>query len=249
MLATARRGAELAATPVRVFFAVRRTRSVLVATVLCGALTAWLGTVDVPVPTISAQGPGRIPIWRILAMGAAVLPVLAVQSHLASLEEGVTQTLRRMRRIHLAAMAAGCASIYLSIAALTLHPLIVVVMTRSWLAWYGLALLAGVLIGWRNAWTLPATVAIILWYWGHQGGEYRWWEFSARPHDDLPSLLLSVAFLAAGLVARSATPWRRHRLRTALRRKQRPQSDHVPGTPGHGEAPADACGTRRPGLG
>lgn len=151
-------------------------------------------------------------------MGAAVLPVLAIQSHLTGLEEGATRALRRMRRIHLAAMAAGCAAIYLSIAALTLHPLILLVIARSWLAWYGLALLAGVLIGWRHAWTLPATVAIVLWYWGYQGGEYRWWEFSVRPHDDLPSLLLSVALFAAGLIALSATPWRRHRLRAALRR-------------------------------
>ncbi|GGM32395.1 hypothetical protein GCM10012279_59180 [Micromonospora yangpuensis] len=93
-----------------------------------------------------------------------------------------------------------------------LRPAVLAVIARSWLAWLGLALLAGAILGWRLAWTLPAATAVVLWYWGYSGNqEYRWWEFSARPHDDLPSFLLSVALLAVGLTAYAATPWRLRR--------------------------------------
>ncbi|MFV2097707.1 hypothetical protein ACFHW1_19865 [Micromonospora sp. LOL_014] len=83
-------------------------------------------------------------------------------------------------------------------------------IARSWLAWTGLALLSGMWLGWRLAWTGPALVAVILFYWGtSRQGEYFWWEFTARPGDDLASLLLSAAILAIGLGAYAATPWRR----------------------------------------
>ncbi|MDG4768572.1 hypothetical protein O7632_31440 [Solwaraspora sp. WMMD406] len=220
MVVTARRESEATATaaPIRIFLAVRRTRSILLAVAACGVLTAWLGTVEVAVPSAVDHGQGRIPLWRLLAIGAAVLPVLGMRSHLADLEQGVTRTLRRVQRIHLAGIAVACVSIFLALAALTIDPVILLVMLRSWLAWFGLALLAGVLLGWRLAWTLPALVAVTFFYWGyHSGGDYWWWEFSIRPYADVPALLLSIGLFAVGLVAYSMTPWRLRRLRTLLR--------------------------------
>jgi hypothetical protein len=96
--------------------------------------------------------------------------------------------------------------------ALVIRPQALAVLARAWLAWFGLALLAGALLGWRLAWALPSGAAVVLWYWGLQGNDqYRWWEFSSRPYDDVPSLLLSVALLAIGVTAYIATPWRRRR--------------------------------------
>jgi hypothetical protein len=221
VVATAARPDGEAATttsPIRIFLTVRRSMSILIAAAVCGVATAWLGTVEVAVPTVAAQGQGRIPMWRLLAMGAAVLPVLAMHSHLADLEQGVTRSLRRAQRMHLVGMGVGCASLFLAFAALALHPLVLLVVLRSWLAWYGMAMLAGVVLGWRLAWTLPAIVAVILMYWGYQNGDYRWWEFSARPYDDQGALMLSLGLLAAGLVAFWMTPWRRRRLRVSRRR-------------------------------
>ncbi|MFV2011272.1 MULTISPECIES: hypothetical protein [unclassified Micromonospora] len=217
MVATARRENEATATavPAHIFLAVRRTRSILLAVAVCGVLTAWLGTVEVAVPSVVDHGQGRIPLWRLLAIGAAVLPVLAMQSHLADLEQGVTRSLSRMQRTYLAGMTVSCASIFLALAALTIDPEILLVMLRSWLAWFGLALLAGVFLGWRLAWTLPALVAVVFFYWGyHSGGDYWWWEFSIRPYADVPALLLSLGLFAVGLAAYRMTPWRRRHLRT-----------------------------------
>jgi hypothetical protein len=151
-------------------------------------------------------------MWRMIAMGAAVLPVLSLTSPLADLEVAATHRLRSMQRCYLAGLSMGCAAMYLAICAIALPPAVLAITGRSWIAWFGLALIAGAILGWRLAWTLPSAVAAILWYWGYGGDQqYRWFEFSARPHDDLSSLLLSAGLLVAGIVAYAATPWRRHR--------------------------------------
>jgi hypothetical protein len=202
-----------AASPAASFLTIRRAMSVVVAVVGLGVLTAWLGLREAPVPAAVDGGLATIPLWRLLAMGAAVLPVLALHSRLADLEVVMTRRLRRCQRTFLGTMSLGCAAIYLGLSAITLQPLVLVIIGRSWLAWSGLALLAGALLGWRLAWTLPTTMSVVLAYWGYHGrDQYQWWEFSARPHDDLPSLVLSTAVLAAGLVAYGTTPWRRRRL-------------------------------------
>ncbi|QSB14992.1 hypothetical protein JQS43_00950 [Natronosporangium hydrolyticum] len=196
------------------FAKVRPARSVLAATVVLGTVTAWLGHHQAPVPVAAADGAGIIPMWRLLAMAAAVIPVLALHSRLADLESAATHPFRAAQRTYVGVMTTGCAVTFLGITSIALDPPILVIMGRSWLSWCGLALLAGSLLGWRLAWTLPSLVTAGFIYWGYRGeGEYQWWEFSARPHDDVPSLLLSVALLAAGLAAYAATPWRRRRFR------------------------------------
>ncbi|MFC8850033.1 MULTISPECIES: hypothetical protein [unclassified Micromonospora] len=200
------------ASPLRLFLAVRPARTVLAATVLLGALTAWFGMVQAPFPTAVEEGRAIIPLWRMIAMGAAILPVFALTSPLAGLELVATRRLRSMQRRYLAGLSIGCAVVYLTICATVLQPPVVAIIARSWIAWLGLALLAGAILGWRLSWTLPAATAGVLWYWGFSGSDhYHWWDFSARPHDDLPSLLLSATLLLAGLTAYAATPWRRRR--------------------------------------
>jgi hypothetical protein len=194
------------------FLRARPARSVLLLAVLLGGLTAWLGMREAPVPTAAPEASGVIPIWRLLAMAAAVLPVIALHSRLADLEVVATRRLRSAQRAYLAGMTGICAAVFLSISSIMIPPHILAIMGRSWLAWAGLALLAGVLFGWRLSWTLPAGTATVLIYWGYGGDGYRWWEFSARPYDDLPSLLLSFALFAVGLFAYAATPWRRRHL-------------------------------------
>lgn len=201
------------APAVPVFLAVRRARSFLLAAVVLGALTVWRGTSAAPVPTAVELGQATIPIWRLLAMGAGVLPVLALHSQLADLEVVATRRLRSYQLRYLGGMSLACLVVYLGISAVVIQPLLLVIMARSWLAWFGLALVAGVVLGWRMAWTLPALAAAVLIYWGYQrGGRYEWWEFSARPHDDVSSLLVSLVLFGVGLAAYWLTPWRRRRL-------------------------------------
>lgn len=202
----------VATSGLRLFLAVRPVRSVLAGTVLLGGLAAWFGLVQTPIPTAIEEGKATIPLWRMIAMGAAVLPVLALTSPLADLEVVATQRLMSMQRRYLTSLSVGCLVIYLAISAIALHPAVLAITARAWAAWFGLALIAGSVLGWRLAWTLPAAASVVLWYWGFSGNEqYHWWEFSARPYDDPPSLFLSAALLIAGVAAYAVTPWRRRR--------------------------------------
>src|SRR5690606_42079846 len=105
----------------------------------------------------------------------------------------------------------ACALIYLGLSGASPPVTALGVAARGWMAGLGLALLGAAVLGWRLAWVLPAVAAVIVIYWGYMGDGYAWWEFSARPHDDLLSLILSVGLLAVGVAAYSATPWRRRR--------------------------------------
>lgn len=223
MVSTAQSGESTPAwRPARGFAAARRPGVSLAGALATAVVVAMLGTFEAPLPAAVEEGQARIPIWRLLTMAVAVLPVLALHSPLAELEAVATRRFRHGQRIYLAATVLGSALVFLGGAAIALHPLVLLIIARSWLAWFGLALIAGVLLGWRLAWTLPVLVAVILFYWGFAAGEYRWWEFSARPPDDVASLLLSLALLCAGLIAYRATPWRRRTWRRWRGRSLRP---------------------------
>ena len=220
MSATASRGvgAVPAPQPVWLFVKTRAARTAVVGSIAVGVLTAWLGLVEARLPTAAEEGQAVIPLWRMLVIAAAVLPVLALSSPLASLEVTATHRLRRVQRYYIFSLATGSAVIYLSISALAIHFSLLAMIARASVAWFGLALLAGRLLGRRLAWTLPSIVAIVLWFWGYQKDGYPWWEFTA----------LAVPRLAQPVYQRHA-PRERPRQRT-----QRPHGAVTRSSPGSG---------------
>jgi hypothetical protein len=198
---------------------IRRVPTVLVTVGLVGALTAWLGRFEASLPSAVSGGQATVPVWRLFALVAATMPIVAMHSRLADLELVATRRLRHQQRLYLVGMGTGCALLHIGIAAVTLPVPVLLILARSWPAWFGLALLAGSVAGWRLSWVLPVATAGALVYWGYRGdGRYAWWEFSARPHDDVPSLVLSLTLLVVGLTAYAATPWRRRRWQLGRRR-------------------------------
>jgi hypothetical protein len=179
---------------------------------VAGALTAWIGLRVAAVPVAVDGGGGTVPMWRVLTMGVGILPALSLHSSLADLETMGTPAHRSTERRYLLCMFLACAGIYAAIAALTLELSSLAVIARSLAGWLGLALVSGRLLGWRLAWVLPVATLCVLLYWGGGVTTHAWWEFSARPHDDVPSLLLSACLLGGGALAFWATPWRRRRL-------------------------------------
>jgi hypothetical protein len=199
------------------FFMVRRGWAPLLVAVLLGALASLIGAYQAPVPAALETGTATVPLWRVLAMGAAVLPVLALHSPLADLEAAATVRQARMERDYLIGIACAVMVLYFSAAATTLHPLLLAIMLRSVPGWLGLALVSGRLFGSRLAWIGPLIAICVMTYWGNGSadGGYAWWEFSALPHDDLAGLLVSIGLLGIGVWFHWAAPqwrWRRRRL-------------------------------------
>ena len=202
-------------SPHQAFALTRRGWATFALAVLLGVLTAWIGLREVPVPIALEHGNATLPMWRLLAMGVGILPALSLHSNLRDLEETSTERHRRAERRYLLGLSLACAGVYLVIASLTLHLWLLAIVSRSLSGWLGLALMSGRILGWRLAWAFPVAASCILAYWGAAAGtgnNYAWWEFSARPHDDVPSLLLTACLLAGGVLAYSATPWRWKRL-------------------------------------
>ncbi len=198
----------------RVFGSTRRVWTALAFAAVLSVAAAWAGLRTAPVPAMDSDG-ATVPMWRLLAMGVSVLPALGLHSNLRHLEEAATAHHRRAERYYLGGLSIACVGMFLAVASLGMQGSVLVIVARSALAWLGLALMSGRVLGWRLAWVLPVVVLSALVYWGGSAGDgedWAWWEFSARPGDDVPSLLLSAGLLACGLVAYAATPWRRKRL-------------------------------------
>jgi hypothetical protein len=189
-----------------VFAEVRRVRVTLVLATVVGALTMWLGTKETPVP--SAAGGAVVPMWRPLAMIAATLPALGMHSSLHDLETVATDVHRRAERRYLSALFLACTGLQVIAAATVLDTSVVLTLVRSLPAWFGVALVAGTCFGWPLAWTLPVGVFGLLEYWGPTGDGYSWWAFSARPADDVPSMLFSSCLFVAGMACYATTRWR-----------------------------------------
>lgn len=82
---------------------------------------------------------------------------------------------------------------------------------RSMLAWMGLALLSGRLLGWAMAWLIPVASIFPLVYYGDR----QWWDWTTSPAYAFATWFASLGCLLVGVVAFEATPW----LRQAIRRR------------------------------
>lgn len=202
------------------YLRIRRVAALVVAALCLGALAAVLGEWVAPVPTADGTAEAQPRLWLFLALGAGTLPVFGLHSPMEALEHLPSSRFHRMQWRTMWCVAAGCWGAFLLAAATALPSETVALMARALPAWAGLALLAGRLGSWRTAWIGPLAVLVPLIYWGTpgSGGEFPWWEFTARPVDDLPALLLSLAVGAVGVVALAATPWRVHTVLKACRR-------------------------------
>ena len=203
----------------RSYLRARRVPGVSIAVIGIAALSVAIGTWPSRFPTMSSSPAAQVPFWRMLVIVVAVLPIIALHSSLADLEIVATRAFRIRQRRYLVAAAAISVASYLAICASVFPTPVIAIMFRGWFGWFGLALLAGALLGWRLAWTVPVCTGIVFWYWGFDSNsqQFHWWEFSARPVLDLPSLLLAVGLVLVGAAAYAATPWRRRQL---LRRRQ-----------------------------
>ncbi|MFG3000704.1 hypothetical protein [Streptomyces sp. NPDC048340] len=146
-----------------------------------------------------------------LAMFAAVLPLLSLHGPMAELEASGTKRFHRGRAVRLVALWIASITLFLGVSAVEVEARVLETMAVALPGWTGLGLLSGRLLGWRQSWGLPALALCILTYWGVPGtdGEYPWWEFTVLSASDHPGgLALSLALCAIGVLAYALTPWR-----------------------------------------
>ncbi|WP_158781074.1 hypothetical protein [Streptomyces sp. NRRL S-237] len=146
-----------------------------------------------------------------LAMFAAVLPLLSLHSPMAELEASGTRRFYRGRAVRLTGLWITSTVVFLCVSAVKVEARTLETMALALPGWTGLGLLSGRLLGWRQSWALPALALCVLTYWGVSGtdGTYPWWEFTVLPASDHPSgLAVSLVLCAIGLLAYTLTPWR-----------------------------------------
>jgi hypothetical protein len=191
------------------FVSVRRGWAALGLIAILGVLTSFFGLRMASVPSAVEHHGATVPMWRILAMGVGVTPVLSLHSGLRQLEETASRHHRRTESLYAAILSLVGIGGYLLCCSMTLPLSVTLVAARASTAWLGLAILSGRIFGWRFAWIVPAVVSCVLTYWGGGGthGPYAWLAHRPAPEDG-PSLLLSVLLLAIGMVVYTVTPWR-----------------------------------------
>ena len=195
---------------IRSFLRLRRCVPLAVAASAIGLLTVAFGAIEAATPSI--DGGGSVQLWRLLGMGAGIVPALALYSPQEALEKAATLPLRRMEHWVLFTLFAWSAVFFSAAVALVLPSFAVLIALRALPAWFGIALVSGRILGWKLSWVLSTSAACVLVYWGESSGSFAWWEFTARHPGDVPSAMLSLALFAIGLVSYSMTPWRIARL-------------------------------------
>ncbi|MFG3702296.1 hypothetical protein ACGF5C_31075 [Micromonospora sp. NPDC047620] len=206
---------------VRTYLSARKSLWLLATVIVLAVVAAVWGSFEASTPAASDSRGSTVPLWRLLAVGAALVPALTLASPMEALEAAAGRSYHRLRNAVLAGATVTSSVCFLTGAALGANLEAIPLIARALPAWLGLALISGRILGWNYTWVAPCGVVCVLLYWGPSSGEgFRWWEFTAQEAGDLPSLLLSVGLFASGLAAYSLTPWR-------VRNILRPRPEHV----------------------
>lgn len=198
---------------------VRKFHWSLLMVVAIGATIALWGSHSTAVPSAAGSSGSTVEYWRLLSLGSAVVPALGLASPMAALEQAAAEPYWRLQALVLTSQVALSTAIVSGAAGIGVGAEASVAVARASLAWCGLAMISGRLMGWNASWILPVGSLCVLVYWGSSGdGTYRWWEFTAQPAADLSSAVLAGLLCAAGVVSYALTAWRTAWLRAHLQR-------------------------------
>ncbi len=145
--------------------------------------------------------------------------MLTLISPIAALEEAAGVAFYRLRLVVLTGTLILSSVFILMGAWVGVGVAVLPIIQRSVLAWFGLSLISGRIFGWNASWIFPCGTLCVLIYWGHGTQGYQWWEFTAQPANHLPSALLALSLLLAGVLSVTLSPWRIYRLRLLFKRR------------------------------
>ncbi|MEU5941041.1 hypothetical protein ABZ807_18020 [Micromonospora sp. NPDC047548] len=212
--------------PLRLYAQSRRIWTGAALTAVLCALLPFIGAFLVPVPSEGADGGvALVPAWRILAVAVAFGPVLSCHSPFGEMEAATGRNWRRTQAGVLTVNATVCALLFTATCWVLFGGSLAVLVLRGILGWLGISLLAGRLLSWKLAWVGPLAVLPLMIFWGFEQSGFRWWEFTARPIDDLRAWMLTTGLAAAGVAAYAASSWRWRALVSLLRGVRRPPAE------------------------
>ncbi|MET7656803.1 hypothetical protein [Streptomyces sp. NPDC005486] len=174
-----------------------------------GLITSAIGGHLIPMPLLS-PGTTAPPMWRFFVLGPAVVSVTALYSPIESLEQVASSTFHAQQKIFLVLVTFSSCACFVASVSLAFPSAMTAIMIRDFFGWLGIALAAGRMFGWRVCWILPVLVLVPMLYWGTADidGNFPWWEFTARPIEDIGAAAGNVALCLLGTLIYSLTPWR-----------------------------------------
>ncbi|WP_052390881.1 hypothetical protein [Streptomyces sp. NRRL B-24484] len=194
-----------------------RFAAVALSVAAVAVLSAVLGGVKVPVPSIGDGGVTTgVPFRRELPLLSAVFLVAVLGGEMRDHEQSGGTRLQRVRVLGLAAVASGACAVSFLLESVAVGPAMGAVFVRSLLIWLGLAVLSQRLLGLHLSWVLPVASAFPLVWMGNGP-----WDWTAAPVADARSWAVTGAALLLGALATAATPWRTRALRVRVFRRHR----------------------------
>lgn len=178
---------------------------------IIGAAILKVGNRWAELPSVSGSAV-RLQIWMILACGLATLPAALADSELADLEETASGSFRQHESLLLAVGVAATGALLAGTVWVRIGSDATLVSLRIFATWFGLALLSSRLLGTQRFWVIPGVVLAIVNITNSIPAPL-WVQVIAEVPEHLPSLLCAIGTLAAGVLARSLTPWRLATLR------------------------------------
>ncbi|MFE5598685.1 hypothetical protein ACFQ8O_05780 [Streptomyces coelicoflavus] len=159
-------------------------------------------------------------MWRFFVLGPAVVSVTALYSSIESLEQVATSRFHSQQKIFLVLVTLSSCACFITWVSLSFPSAMTAIMIRDFFGWFGIALAAGRMFGWRVCWILPVLVLVPMLYWGtaDADGKLPWWEFTARPIEDLGAAVENAALFLSGILVYSLTPWRISSARRSFRK-------------------------------
>lgn len=173
-----------------------------------GVLVVLMGANEVAAP-VSALQETEVPFRRLFALVAGAIPVAVLASPMASLEAVATQRHLWFERSTLVFAALFGVVCVLADSVADTDWSLVAQLSRTYLAGFGVALIAGKVLGWRLAWVGPWVILAFVIFVGYDSSSqtYRWWDVTARPSGDVRSWLLSIAIVGFGFIAYTWSLW------------------------------------------
>lgn len=194
---------------VQSFARVHRVTPVLGGVLAVTALSAALGGIRIPMPSLEdGAGTVGVPFRRDLPLLSAVFLAALWSGPMAAHEQLGSSAFHRARVQLLTGVASATVLLSLTAETLAVDAAAGLVFVRSLLIWFGLALLSTALFGPRLAWLLPLTSAFpVMWFTASS------WDWTAAAASHIGFWVLAAGSVALGGVSLAWTPWRRYAAR------------------------------------